>query len=118
MSGTTMSTPRRSSSGNMSPASITIRSAPKRRAMQFMPNSPRPPRGIICSLFAAMDLQFTAYAARSHVVGKRFALAGRCSGLGRAGAVGGDFAVNGAEDADAEEAKAGISGIMRVFNQA
>jgi hypothetical protein len=38
-----------SASGNMSPASMTIMSSPKRTAMQFIPNSPRPPRGMICS---------------------------------------------------------------------
>src|SRR5581483_716363 len=60
MSGTTMSTPSSSSSGNMRPASMTMMSSPKRRARQFMPNSPSPPRGMICSLSEAMNLQFRA----------------------------------------------------------
>src|SRR5512146_1918461 len=41
-----MSTPSNSDSGNMRPASITMMSSPQRTAMQFMPNSPRPPRGM------------------------------------------------------------------------
>src|SRR5713101_2824362 len=45
MSGTTMSTPKSSASGNIRPASITMMSSPQRTAMQFMPNSPRPPSG-------------------------------------------------------------------------
>src|SRR5258708_9694578 len=44
-----MSTPSNSASGNIRPASITIMSSPQRTAMQFIPNSPRPPRGIICN---------------------------------------------------------------------
>src|SRR3954468_9383653 len=49
MSGTTMSTPSNSDSGNMSPASITMMSSCQRMAMQFIPNSPRPPSGITWS---------------------------------------------------------------------
>src|SRR5580698_7971283 len=49
MSGTTISTPSNSASGNMSPASMTMMSSPKRTAMQFIPNSPSPPRGMTCS---------------------------------------------------------------------
>src|SRR5262249_24301131 len=33
-------------SGNIMPASMTMMSSPKRSAIMFMPNSPRPPRGI------------------------------------------------------------------------
>src|SRR6185437_8422260 len=51
MSGTTMSTPRSSDSGNMIPASMTMMSSSQRSARQFMPNSPRPPRGMIFSFF-------------------------------------------------------------------
>src|SRR6185437_12018955 len=51
MSGTTMSTPRSSDSGNMRPASMTMMSSSQRSARQFMPNSPRPPRGMIFSFF-------------------------------------------------------------------
>src|SRR5579863_5619128 len=42
----TMSTPSNSCSGNIRPASITIMSSPQRRAIMFIPNSPKPPRGI------------------------------------------------------------------------
>src|SRR5712671_3738315 len=49
MSGTTMSTPKSSASGNIKPASMTMMSSPQRTAMQFIPNSPRPPRGTICN---------------------------------------------------------------------
>src|SRR2546428_14078165 len=42
----TRSTPRSSDSGNIMPASMTMMSSPKRRAIMFMPNSPRPPRGM------------------------------------------------------------------------
>src|SRR5208337_4611496 len=49
MSGTTMSTPSNSASGNMRPASTTMMSSPKRMAMQFIPNSPSPPSGTMCS---------------------------------------------------------------------
>src|SRR3954467_7910060 len=54
MSGTTMSTPSSSLSGNMRPASITMMSSPQRTAMQFMPNSPSPPRGTTWSLPAGI----------------------------------------------------------------
>src|SRR5882762_5888739 len=46
MSGMTRSTPRSSDSGNIMPASMTMISSPSRSAIMFMPNSPRPPRGI------------------------------------------------------------------------
>src|SRR5438045_8288159 len=49
MSGTTMSTPSSSDSGNIRPQSMTMMSSPQRMAMQFMPNSPRPPKGTIWS---------------------------------------------------------------------
>src|SRR5208282_1003625 len=49
MSGTTMSTPSNSASGNIRPASTTMMSSPQRMAMQFIPNSPSPPSGTICS---------------------------------------------------------------------
>src|SRR5258708_29169345 len=49
-----MSTPSNSASGNMRPASMTMMSSPQRTAMQFMPNSPRPPRGMICSFPVGM----------------------------------------------------------------
>src|SRR5438477_8718332 len=55
MSGTTMSTPSSSDSGNISPASMTKMSSPQRTAMQFIPNSPRPPSGTICSLPLGME---------------------------------------------------------------
>src|SRR5512146_1147055 len=55
MSGTTMSTPSSSDSGNMSPASMTMMSSPQRTAMQFIPNSPRPPSGTIWSFPAGMN---------------------------------------------------------------
>ena len=41
-----MSTPRSSCSGNIRPASMTMMSSPKRRAIMFMPNSPSPPSGM------------------------------------------------------------------------
>src|SRR4029077_11294587 len=44
-----MSTPRSSASGNIRPASMTMMSSPQRTAMQFMPNSPSPPRGTSCN---------------------------------------------------------------------
>src|SRR5436190_34500 len=50
MSGTTMSTPSSSDSGNISPASMTKMSSPQRTAMQFIPNSPNPPKGTTCNL--------------------------------------------------------------------
>src|SRR6202048_1223856 len=46
MSGMTRSTPSNSDSGNIIPASMTIMSSPNRRAIMFIPNSPKPPRGI------------------------------------------------------------------------
>src|SRR6266853_6554327 len=46
MSGITISTPRSSTSGNIIPASIKIMSSPARSTSMFIPNSPRPPRGI------------------------------------------------------------------------
>src|SRR5579862_3796956 len=49
MSGTTMSTPSNSASGNIRPASTTMMSSPQRTAMQFIPNSPSPPSGTICN---------------------------------------------------------------------
>src|SRR5947209_9022938 len=55
MSGTTISTPNSSDSGNIRPASITMMSSPQRRAMQFIPNSPRPPRGIKWSFPAGIS---------------------------------------------------------------
>src|ERR1700681_2664467 len=42
----TRSTPRSSDSGNIMPASTTIISSPTRSTIMFIPNSPRPPRGI------------------------------------------------------------------------
>src|SRR5258707_519242 len=42
----TRSTPSNSDSGNIMPASMTIMSSPSRSAIMFMPNSPRPPRGM------------------------------------------------------------------------
>src|SRR5919108_2347708 len=60
MSGTTMSTPSSSDSGNMRPASMTMMSSPQRTAMQFMPNSPSPPRGTTCSLPAGINFQTDA----------------------------------------------------------
>src|SRR6266704_3437244 len=46
MSGMTRSTPRSSDSGNIMPASMTMISSPSRSAIMFIPNSPRPPRGM------------------------------------------------------------------------
>src|SRR6516162_7459161 len=46
MSGITRSMPKSSDSGNIIPASMTMMSSPQRSAIMFMPNSPRPPRGI------------------------------------------------------------------------
>src|SRR5690242_6000036 len=54
MSGTTMSTPSSSASGNIRPASMTMISSPHRTAMQFIPNSPRPPSGTRCSFPAGI----------------------------------------------------------------
>src|SRR5271167_1440221 len=42
----TKSTPSNSDSGNIMPASMTRMSSPDRSAIMFIPNSPRPPRGI------------------------------------------------------------------------
>src|SRR6185437_13730354 len=55
ISGTTISTPSSSVSGNMRPASMTMMSSPQRTAMQFIPNSPRPPRGTRCSFPAGIS---------------------------------------------------------------
>src|SRR5215467_13745476 len=55
MSGTTMSTPSNSASGNINPASMTMMSSAQRMAMQFMPNSPSPPSGMTCSLPLDID---------------------------------------------------------------
>src|SRR5215472_3663829 len=55
MSGTTMSTPSSSASGNINPASITMMSSAQRIAMQFMPNSPSPPSGMTCNLPLDID---------------------------------------------------------------
>src|SRR6188508_1556039 len=49
MSGRTRSTPRCSSRGNASPASIAIRSSPYSRTVMFFPTSPSPPSGMIRS---------------------------------------------------------------------
>src|ERR1700747_3303363 len=57
-----MSTPSNSDSGNISPASITIMSSPQRRAMQFMPNSPSPPRGTICNFPDGIEVLMLAQA--------------------------------------------------------
>src|SRR5512146_1734061 len=69
MSGTTMSTPSSSASGNIRPASMTMISSPQRTAMQFMPNSPSPPRGTICSfpigMLEYLDASTMAAAGRS-----------------------------------------------------
>ena len=65
MSGTTMSTPSSSASGNMSPASMTMMSSPQRMAMQFMPNSPSPPRGTTCSFPVGIS-NFDASTGRTH----------------------------------------------------
>src|SRR6266699_1689738 len=46
ISGITRSTPKSSDSGNIMPASMTMMSSPSRSAIMFMPNSPRPPRGM------------------------------------------------------------------------
>src|SRR3979490_2507445 len=46
MSGMTRSTPRSLDSGNIMPPSMTMMSSPTRRAIIFMPNSPRPPSGM------------------------------------------------------------------------
>src|SRR5882762_10224055 len=46
MSGMTRSTPSSSDSGNIMPASMTRMSSPTRRAIMFIPNSPRPPSGM------------------------------------------------------------------------
>src|SRR5215510_3903378 len=65
MSGTTMSTPSNSASGNIRPASMTTMSSPQRTARQFMPNSPSPPRGTSCSFpdgIGKMMLAHTAIA--------------------------------------------------------
>ena len=43
-----------SDSGNMRPASMTMMSSSQRRARQFIPNSPSPPRGMILSLFVCI----------------------------------------------------------------
>src|SRR5437588_9379440 len=53
----------------MSPASMTMMSSPQRMAMQFMPNSPRPPRGTTWSLpvgIRAGSDASTAQARRRH----------------------------------------------------
>src|ERR1700687_2854165 len=42
----TRSTPSNSDSGNIMPASMTMMSSPNCNANMFMPNSPRPPRGM------------------------------------------------------------------------
>src|ERR1700674_1545072 len=42
----TRSTPSNSDSGNIMPASMTMMSSPRRKTIMFMPNSPRPPRGM------------------------------------------------------------------------
>src|SRR6185437_6907080 len=54
MSGTTISTPSSSASGNIRPPSMTMMSSPQRTAMQFIPNSPRPPRGTMCNFPVGM----------------------------------------------------------------
>src|ERR1700687_2214038 len=46
MPGITRWTPRSSDSGNIMPASMTMMSSPSRKAIMFMPNSPRPPSGM------------------------------------------------------------------------
>ena len=37
------------------PASMTMMSSPYRSAIEFIPNSPSPPRGITCSLRSAIE---------------------------------------------------------------
>src|SRR5579883_3288900 len=49
-----MSTPSSSDSGNIIPASITMMSSPYRKAIEFIPNSPSPPIGMICSFRSAI----------------------------------------------------------------
>src|SRR5438874_8549309 len=56
MSGMTRSTPKSSDSGNIMPASMTMRSSPSRNTIMFMPNSPSPPRGMavrVCVVLCA-----------------------------------------------------------------
>src|SRR3990170_4519737 len=50
MSGMTRSTPSISASGNMRPASTTMRSSAYSKTIMFLPISPRPPRGMTRSL--------------------------------------------------------------------
>src|SRR5687767_7583694 len=45
-SGITKSTPKRSGSGNMTPASTSRAVSPQATSIMFMPNSPRPPMGM------------------------------------------------------------------------
>src|SRR5262245_58689489 len=47
MSGTTRSIPNISSSGNISPQSMTTMSSPYSKTVMFLPISPTPPRGMI-----------------------------------------------------------------------
>src|SRR5437016_2200613 len=59
MSGITRSTPKSSDSGNIMPASMTMISSPTRSTSMFMPNSPRPSRGMavrVCAVFGALLL--------------------------------------------------------------
>src|SRR2546422_11388123 len=46
MSGMTRPTPSNPDPENIMPASMTMMSSPSRKAIMFMPNSPRPPRGM------------------------------------------------------------------------
>src|SRR3954465_4518646 len=52
MSGTMISTPSSSSSGNMMPASTTMIEPSQRKAIMCIPNSPSPPRGITSSVLS------------------------------------------------------------------
>src|SRR3954447_7101619 len=63
-----MSTPSSSASGNIMPASMTMMSSPYRRAIEFIPNSPRPPNGITSSLRSDIEPAFQAYQIRTLVL--------------------------------------------------
>src|SRR5690348_10229062 len=88
MSGMTRSMPRSSDSGNIIPASMTMMSPPTRSAIIFMPNSPRPPRGMArrdCEGLLTKIVAPRCARESYHSANKRTGIGERKSVLGTAG---------------------------------
>src|SRR5439155_13872052 len=82
MSGTTRSMPNISSSGNISPQSITTISSPYSKTYMFLPISPTPPSGMMRSGVSLLAMSsFDRSEERELVPGIGDRLAGACDGL-------------------------------------